>query len=290
MVLKKIANKVIDKASKVDKQKVQDKAKQVLAPKLSPISNIADFKKYTLTTLFYGGAAWASWRFIIKPYLQKQNKQSENNKVLQSPASRQASLLHQALDVWFREDKTTIFNIAHQIKDWSAVQAAYRNYASGRDINDDLKDKMSSEDYRKFITIVNHNLKANQTTSKKGFIVVSKKAIRLRSTPDSTISAWSFNSNILDTIQAGHFLGFATGVYKTDNEGVLYYQVRIKYTKGIPPHHRKSYEKLKNKILTFWVGAGAIDLIRDWKSLRASYPHVKLYKGTKDTGLRQALK
>ena len=85
-------------------------------------------------------------------------------------------------------------------------------------------------------------------------------------------------------------LGFATGVYKTDSEGVMYYQVRIKYIAGIPEYHKSVYNKQNSTILSFWVGSGAIRLFREFKQMRVEYPSTKIYKGTKDTGLRQALR
>ena len=293
MIQKLLLKKLIDKATnkKMIKskniQEAKEKAKNFVSSNLK-VKNFDDFKSKALTAVFVVGGSYASWRFIVKPYFDKRRENKENNRVLTDPNTKLASLLQQAI-IGVGTDNKTVFIVAQKIKDWKAVQTSYKKL-TGNNLNEDLKGDLSSNNYRRFINIVSKNSKAQKSISKRGYIVVSSKKVRLRSTPDSTISAYSFNSNILDTIDSRKFIGFATGVYKTDSNGVLYYQVRIKYTAGIPAYHKDTYKELKSRILTFWIGAGAIEMFREFKKMRASYPTAKVYKGTKDTGLRQALK
>ena len=293
MIQKLLLTKLIDKATnnKMIKseniQEVKEKAKNFVSSNFK-VKNFDDFKSKALTAVFVVGGSYAGWRFIVKPYFDKRRENKENNRVLTDPNAKQASLLQQAI-IGVGTDNNTVFEVAQKIKNWNAVQTSYKNL-TGNNLNEDLKEDLSSSEYRRFINIVSHNSTAQNSNSKRGYIVVSSKNIRLRSTPDSTISKWSFNSNILDTINAGKLLGFATGLYKTDSNGVLYYQVRIKYLSGIPEYHKEVYHKLNSRILSFWVGAGAVSIFKTFSQMRASYPSVKIYKGTKDTGLRQGLR
>jgi len=292
LLLKKIAEKALDKTKNlknIDKDLVKDKAMQLVAPKMNKIESVDDLKSRALTLLFYGGVGFVSWRFFIKPAWNKYKLNKANGKVISDPNVQLASMLRQAI-IGIGTNVTLVMEVAQKIQNWKAVELAYKNLTNGNNLNQDLHEDLSSNQYKQFMAIVNHNINASQSASKKGYIVISKKAVRLRSTPDSTISKWSFNSNILDTINAGKLLGFATGAYKTDSEGVLYYQVRIKYLSGIPEYHKEVYQKLNSRILSFWVGAGAISIFKTFSQMRASYPSVKIYKGTKDTGLRQGLK
>ena len=289
LLLKKLIDKATDKKMiKSEKiQETKEKAKDFVSSNFK-VKNFDDFKSKALTAVFVVGGSYAGWRFIVKPYFDKRRENKENNRVLTDPNTKLASLLQQAI-IGAGTDNETVFIVAQKIKDWKAVQTSYKKL-TGNNLNEDLKEDLSSSKYRRFINIVSHNSKARKSGSKRGYIVVSSKKVRLRSTPDSTISVWSFNPNILDTIDARKFIGFATGVFKTDSEGVMYYQVRIKYTAGIPDYHKDVYKEQKTRILTFWVGAGAIDMFKYFREMRVPYPSTKIYKGTKDTGLRKGFK
>ena len=269
------------------KQKVSDKVSSKVTSAKNYVNENSVAKKI-LNIAMITGASLLGYKFVAKPMWDRYKRNQQNDKIFSDPNTQLASLLRTAI-IGIGTDLETVYSVAKKIRDWNAVQNAYKNL-TGNSLNQDLHEDLSSSQYQKFMTIVRQNLKANSNVSKRGYIVVSSKKVRLRNTPDSTISSWSFNSNILDTIDAKKFLGFATGAYKVDSEGVLYYQVRIKYLEGIPEYHKKVYEKQKGKILSFWLGAGAIDMFREFTQMRASYPSVKIYKGTKDTGLRQVLK
>ncbi len=269
----------------IAQKQIADKVAHSVAPKGNAKPPLS---KKILNWSLVAGVSFLGYRFVLKPMWQKYLQNQANQMVFADEPTRLASKLRTAI-IGVGTDEKAVFEVAQQITDWNAVQNAYYKL-TGNNLNQDLHEDLSSEQYNTFMAIVRHRLEVQHSPFKKGFIVISKKAIRLRSTPDSTLSSWSFNSNILDTVAPAKLLGFATGRYQTDSKGVLYYQVRIKYTQGIPPYHRKVYQKLNSRTLTFWVGAGAMDMFKYWGTMQEVYPQVRIYKGTKDTGLRQALK
>ncbi len=285
LILKKIAEKALKKkeAKSVRMDKIGKSSKKMLQSGLM-IKDFDDFKAKALTAVFVVGGSFVTWQFIIKPKWQKYKRDQENEKIFTDPNAQQASVLRQAI-IGAGTDEKAIMSMARKITDWKAVQKSYQKL-TGNSLNEDLKGDLSSYEYNLFLKIVNRNLKIKKGSSRRGFIVVSSKAIRLRNTPDSTISAYSFNSNILDTIKARTLLGFATGRVKIDRRGVQYFEVRIKFTGNIPNSHRTIYRKQGSKTLNFWAGAGAIELFRSFRQMRGNYPSIKVAKGTKDTGLR----
>lgn len=268
-------------------KKVKNSSKKVLQSGLR-IKDFEDFKSKALTAVFVVGGSYATWRFMIKPQWQKYKQNKENEKIFTDPNAQQASVLRQAI-IGVGTDENAVMKMAHQITNWKAVQQSYQKL-TGNSLNEDLKGDLSSKEYNLFISIVNRNAKVKIAKSKRGYIVVSSKDVRVRNTPDSSISAYSFNSNILGTVKTGNLLGFATGKVIVDKRGVQYHQIRIKFTASIPYSHSSIYKKQKSRILSFWAGAGAIELYREFKQMRESFPNVKIAKGTKDTGLRQALR
>jgi hypothetical protein len=260
-----------------------NKAKQTTKKALQSglmVKDFEDFKSKILTTVFVVGGSYASWRFILKPQWQRYKRDHENEKTFTQASSRQASILSQAI-IGSGTDEDAIMRMAKQITDWSAVQKSYQKL-TGNNLNEDLKGDLSSKEYNQFMSIVNSNIKLRKASSKQGYYVVSSRAVRLRSTPDSTISSYSYNSNILTTVKAGVLLGFASGKVKLDSRGVQYYQVIIKFTKVVPYTHAAIYRKQASNTLSFWVGAGAIDLFNGLKQMRKSYPNIRLVNGIKN--------
>ncbi len=290
-ILKKIAEKALKKRIANAAERAQHNSseepikgtKKVLQSGFI-VKDFEDFKSKALTAVFVVGGSYASWRFLIKPKWEEYKKNQENEKIFSDPNAQQASILRQAI-IGSGTDEATIMKIAKKITDWKAVQKSYQKI-TGNNLNEDLKGDLSSKEYNLFLSIVNRNIKIKQGGSKRGFIVVSSKAVRLRNTPDSTIGAYSFNTNVLGTVKARILLGFASGNIKVDSKGVQYYEVRIKFTEAVPYSHNAIYRKQGTKTLVFWVGAGAIELYSSFKQLREKNPSVVLVKGTKDTGLR----
>jgi hypothetical protein len=267
---------------------------------LKKINNLQELQQKLLTVGFYGGAAFLGYQFGLKPYLKKARRDQEKAGVMVDPDKQQATILHNAMNPsgvkWMRAmdqtDEEEIFNAARKIKDWAAVQASYQNLYS-RDLLNDLQSELDTQEYQSFIRIIQNGMNTTSTssgsTSQKGMIVASTKAVRLRSTPDSSPGAYSFNTNILSTIQANKFLGWTTGKRVVDNNGVKYYEIMIHFKEDIPSGTFKSiYRKQDSRTLRFWVGAGAIQQFRHYKQLLAN--GIKLYKGVSDVGLRKNFK
>lgn len=293
MIQRKIIKHIVAKRAKsmLNKEQIQktsQSAKKVISSKLTRVKDLDDLKSRSLTALFYVGGSYAAWRFLLKPAWKKYKQKLENEKIFTDPNAQQASILRKAI-IGAGTDEKAIMQMARKITDWKAVQKSY-NKLTGNNLNEDLKSDLSSKDYNLFLSIVNRSISNQSQGSKQGYLVLSSKNVRIRNTPDSTKSAFGFNSNVLDTASIGILLGFATGKTTVDSKGVQYYQVRIKFTEGIPDSHKSIYRKQGTRILSFWVGAGAIELFRHFKEMRANYPNAKVYKGTKDTGLRQILK
>jgi len=288
-IIKKITSKVRPmNSSKTSKMEKPKKSRKLALPSALYIKDFEDFKSKALTAVFIAGGSYATWRFLLKPQWQKYKLNQENAKVFTDPNVQQASVLRKAI-IGAGTDEDAVMKMAHQITNWKAVQESYQKL-TGNSLNEDLKGDLSSKDYNIFISIINRKAKVKVASSKRGYIVVSSKDIRIRNTPDSSSNVYSFNSNILGTIKTGNLLGFATGKVTVDKQGVQYHQVRINFTIKIPSSHYSIYKKQNSRILSFWVGAGAIALFQGFKQMREAFPNVKIASGTKDTGLRQALK
>ena len=265
------------------------------------INNLQDLQQKLLTVGFYGGAAFLGYQFGLKPYLKKAKRDQEKAGVMTDPDKQQATILHNAMNPsgvkWMRgmdkTDEEEIFNAARKIKNWAAVQTSYQNLYSS-DLLSDLQSELDTKEYQSFIRIIQNGMNTGTSSSgtaqsTKGLMVSSTKAVRLRSTPDSSSGSYSFNSNILSTIPASKFLGWTTGKIVVDNNGVKYYEIMIGFTGDIPSGTFKSiYRQQNSKTLRFWVGAGAIQQYRHYKQLLAN--GVKLYKGVSDVGLRKNFK
>ena len=269
-------------------------------PVLKEIRDVDELKRKALTVGFYGAAGFLGWRFVVQPTLQKMRRNREQSDMINDPNKRQATVLHNAMNPsgvsWMRSmdrtDEKMVYEAARNITDWNAVQTTYRNLYN-RDLLSDLQGELDSKEYQTFLRILGQG-KPSRTKSgasgfEKGTIIASKKNVRLRSTPDSSKGPLSLNTNILTTIPAGKFLGWATGTQEVDNNGVRYIQVAIRFTEGIPKGvFYQMYRKLGTKTITFWVGAGAIHQFRYYQKMLGA--GIKLYKGAKDMGLRKDFK
>ena len=279
-------------------QNTPQQKKSFLAVK--EIKDVDDLKRKALTLGFYGAAGFLGYRFVLQPALQKMRRNREQSSMISDPNKRQATVLHNAMNPsgisWMRSmDKTNedmIYGAARKITDWNAVQTTYRNLYN-RDLLSDLQGELDTEEYQTFLRILGQQSSKGSAqqvaTGLKGKLIAAKKNIRLRSTPDSSKGVFSLNTNILSTAKAGKFLGWATGKQEVDNQGVKYIQVMIRFEEAIPAGaFQQVYRKLGTKTMTFWVGTGAIHQFRYYQKMFDM--GIKLYKGTKDMGLRKDFK
>jgi hypothetical protein len=268
------------------------------------VQDTDDLKRRAMTIGFYGLAGFLGYKFVLQPQIDKYKLRKEQNDVVYNDNKRQATVLYNAMNPsgikWMKSFDTTnedmIYEAARKITDWGEVQTTYRNLYK-RDLLSDLESELKTNELKTFYSIISSSSSGNSssgsnTTSsagkaytKKGLMIVASTNIRLRATPDSTISAYSRNTNVLGVAKTNEFLGWTTGKMQVDNNGVKYLEVKIKFSAAVPSNvFSKVYKRLNNKTMTFWVGSGAIRQYSYYNQLYDS--GAKLYKGVKDSGLR----
>ena len=275
----------------------------LLRPK--QIQDTDDLKRRAMTIGFYGLAGFLGYKFVLQPQIDKYRQRKEKNDIVYNDNKRQATVLYNAMNPsgikWMKTFDTTnedmIYEAARKITDWNEVQTTYRNLYKS-DLLSDLESELKTTELKTFYSIIssssgnsgsgsgsNSGSSAGKAYTKKGMMIVASTNIRLRATPDSTISAYAINTNVLGVAKTNEFLGWATGKQQVDNKGVKYLEVKIKFSDTIPKNvFAKLYKKLNSKTMTFWVGIGAIRQYSYYDKLFAS--GAKLYKGVKDSGLR----
>jgi len=270
---------------------------------ISKIADGKDLKSRLMTFGFYSLAGILGWKFLAKPMYDNFRRKNEENSIINDPNKQQATIMYNAMNPsgisWMRSFDTTnknaLFESARNITSWNAVQSTYKKLYT-RNLLEDLQGELNTEEFKTFMAILNlTNVKTTnsggQVNTTKGYIIVSSTDLRIRSTPDSTISSWSSNSNILGIIKQGNFVGFSTGESKVDNEGVKYIKTSIKFIDTIPESHKEVYDKQKSKTMTFWVGKGAIAQYKYFKEMYDAYPNIKINgKNISALGLRDKIK
>lgn len=255
-----------------------------------------------MTVGFFGITGFLGWRFLIKPIFDNQRRDREQKEIGTDPNKQQATVLFNAMNTsgvsWMRSfDQTNekeMFEAARNITDWNAVQATYKKLYS-RNLLEDVQSELDTEEFKTFMSILNSNKNradgGGVALTTRGYIVVASADVRIRTTPDSSISTWSYNSNILGVIKQGNFIGFSTGDSKIDDAGVKYVQVAVKFINTVPVSHKEVYDKLKNKAMMFWVGLGAVTQHKYFSEMVKKYPSISYDgKNISDMGLRSAIK
>ena len=272
--------------------------------KLRQVQDTNDLKRRVMTIGFYGLAGFLGYKFLLQPQLEKYRERKEKNDIINNDNKRQATVLYNAMNPsgikWMRSFDTTnenmMYEAARKITDWNEVQTTYRNLYS-RDLLSDLDSELTTKELQTLYSILSQSSSgsgsgsssksssSNKSYTRKGMLIVASTNIRIRSTPDSSVSAYSFNTNVLGVANTNEFLGWATGKQHVDNKGVKYLEVRIKFSELLPSNvFSKIYSKQKTKTMTFWVGLGAIKQYSYYQQLLDA--GVKFYKGVKDSGLR----
>lgn len=270
---------------------------------ISKVQDSKDLKNRLMTVGFYGLLGFAGWKWWLRPMFEKMRRTKEEKEIGNDPNKQQATILYNAMNPsgisWMRSfDQTNekeIFESARNITDWNAVQATYKKLYS-RNLLEDLQSDLDTEEYKTFTTILNTSSNRSdggggQAITTKGYLVVASEDIRIRSTPDSSLSTWTTVNNILGVIKQGNFIGISTGDSKVDNKGVKYLRVAVKFLNTVPQSHQEVYKKLKSKVMVFWVGKGAITQHKYFKEMYDKYPNIKLDgKNITAMGLRDGIK
>jgi hypothetical protein len=208
-----------------------------------------------------------------------------------SPEVRQAMTLQSAMNPsgvrWMRSFDTTntrkVLETGRLITNLDAVQSAYQKLYQSN-LLDDLQSELSTEDYQKFITLVSSNSQKVTTPggsapvqfAKPQSLVVAKKEVFLRSSPDATNHGAIYEQfsprNILRTAKAGEFLGYATGRQHFDERNnVKFIEVAYVINGAKAPANLKSKNKQR---VSFWVSSSAtyVELFTYFKPMFDTYP------------------
>jgi hypothetical protein len=180
-------------------------------------------------------------------------------------------------------DTGTVLNTAKTITNLDSVQKAYKNLYQDN-LLDDIQDELSTSEYQKFLTIISSN--KDKDTSKGGAppvqfakanqLIVAKKAVSLRSSPDASNHGAFYevfsDQNILRQAYAGEFLGYATGRQQFDEvNNVKFIEVAYVINAVNAPAAYKSKNK---KRVSFWVSSSSlyVDIFTYYKNMFDAYP------------------
>lgn len=263
-------------------------------PAKSKIERAMDYVTEHPLRVLVGGVVVGTGSFIlykvIRKIIAKARQGNTEKKLDDSPEVRQASVLRNALNPsgisWMMSfDNTStdvILDTAKNIKNLDEVMTSYKKLYDS-DLLEDLQKELSTEEYQKFTTIIESNTgkkgAAPTVFVKKNQMVVAKKAIRVRSTPDATFTDGVFQSstdnNILFTTKPGDFIGYATGKQEFDSKNnVKFIQLGYLVKKeGLP----ESVKKYAGKSYTMWVSSSKdyIDSFDFFNLMFEQYPNTK---------------
>jgi hypothetical protein len=219
------------------------------------------------------------------------NKNDAQSKADDSPDVRQAMALRSAMNPsgisWMMSMDTTntsaVIDTARTITNLDSVSKAYKNLYQNN-LLDDLQSELSTSDYQKFLTFVSSN--SNKDTSSGGAapvqfakpnqLVVCKKSVALRSTPDATNHGAIYevfsDKNIIRQAEPGEFLGYATGRQHFDDvNNVKFIEVAFVVKAQYAPAKYKNQNK---KRYTYWVSSSSnyVEIFTYYKTMWDAYP------------------
>ncbi len=146
------------------------------------------------------GGIYLTYR-LGKSLIVTLNKSEVQSKADDSPDVRQAMALRSSMNPsgisWMMSFDTTstesIIDTAKTITNLDNVQRAYKNLYQDN-LLDDLQSELTVSEYQKFLTIISANAKKDTSNggsvavqfAKVNQLVVAKKAVSIRSSPDAT--------------------------------------------------------------------------------------------------------
>ncbi len=219
------------------------------------------------------------------------NKNDAQSKADDNPDVRQAMALRSAMNPsgisWMMSFDTTksssILETARTVTNLDNVSKAYKNLYQNN-LLDDLQSELSTTDYQKFLTIISSNSKKDVTSggsapvqfAKPNQLVVCKKTVALRTTPDASNHGAFYevfsDKNIIRYAEPGEFLGYATGrQYFDDVNNVKFIEVAFVVKAQSAPAKYKNQNK---KRYSYWVSSSAtyVDIVTYYKTLWDNYP------------------
>jgi hypothetical protein len=241
------------------------------------------------------GGIYLTYR-LGKNIITSLNKSDAQNKADDSPEVRQAMALRSAMNPsgisWMMSFDTTntstVMDSAKTITNLDNVQTAYKNLYQDN-LLDDLQSELTSSDYQKFLTIISANSKKDTSGggsaavqfAKPNQLIVAKKAVTLRSSPDATNHGAFYEvfsaKNIIRQAKPGEFLGYATGRQQFDDvNNVKFIEVAYVINAASAPPAYKSKNKVR---VSFWVSSSVlfVDIFPYYKNMFYAYPSTKNY-------------
>ncbi len=241
------------------------------------------------------GGIYLTYR-LGKNIITSLNKSDAQNKADDSPEVRQAMALRSAMNPsgisWMMSFDTTntstVMDSAKTITNLDNVQTAYKNLYQDN-LLDDLQSELTSSDYQKFLTIISANSKKDTSRggsaavqfAKPNQLIVAKKAVTLRSSPDATNHGAFYEvfsaKNIIRQAKPGEFLGYATGRQQFDDvNNVKFIEVAYVINAASAPPAYKSKNKVR---VSFWVSSSVlfVDIFPYYKNMFDAYPSTKNY-------------
>lgn len=226
------------------------------------------------------------------------NKSDAQNKADDSPEVRQAMALRSAMNPsgisWMMSFDTTststVLDTAKSIINLDSVQNAYKSLYQDN-LLDDLQSELSATDYQKFLTIVSSNSKKDTSGggsaavqfAKPNQLIVAKKEVTLRTSPDATNHGAFYEvfsaKNIIRQAKPGEFLGYATGRQQFDEvNNVKFIEVAYVINAAKAPAAYKSKNKMR---VSYWVSSSSlyVDIFPYYKNMFDAYPSTKNYTG-----------
>ena len=242
--------------------------------------------------ILVGGAVLGIGGFILyrfgKNIFENIQKNNVSGKAAESLEVQQATIIRSAINPsgisWMKSFDTTnassVLATAAQITNFAEVQKAYKKlYAD--DLLVDLQSELSTDDYKKFMSIVNGSSTTKNAPkyAQEKELVVALKEVFVRSSPDASYhDAWyesSSGNNIIVKAKPGAFIGYATGKqqYASKND-VKFIEVGYQFTsKGLP----LALQSYAGKSYTMWVSSST-NYVRKFSTnaeLLKSYPNLQ---------------
>jgi hypothetical protein len=254
------------------------------------IEVVSDNRGKIINGLLIVGGAYLAYRFG-KKIIGDINKNAVQAQTDDKPSVRQAMTLRNAMNSsgvsWMMSadgtDEQLILDTARGITNLDEVSKNYRDLYQSN-LLDDLQRELSAEDYSKFLTLVSSNPSKSTkkgsappvTFAKKSQLVVAKKAVTIRTSPDASNHGAFYevfsSKNILRTAQPGEFLGYATGNQHFDEvNNVKFIEVGYVVNAEKAPVMFKPMNKRK---FTYWVSASSnyVDIFDYYKPMFERYP------------------
>jgi hypothetical protein len=235
---------------------------------------------------------------LAQRLLLEYKKSTTQSQVDDSPSARQAIGLRSAINpsgisLFKSFDTTSVSVVLETAKSITNLDQVAKDYSNlfGDNLLDDLQSELSASEYQTFLSIVAANPKKQTGQgsapaveyAKASSLVVAKKEVTLRTTPDASnhgaIYEQFSDKNIIRLAKPGEFLGYATGRQQYDQKNnVKFIEVAFVVNAVKAP----SAYKDKNKVrISFWVSSSSeyVDIFPFYKNMYDAYPATTPFTG-----------